>query len=50
MPKSSGQKKTISFTLGNDEYIKLIRYAEQEDRKIASAVRIIILKHLRNSK
>jgi len=50
MPKSTQPKKTISFTLENDEYIKLIRYAEQEDRKIASAVRIIILKHLRNSK
>jgi len=50
MLKTTKPKKRISFTLEPDEYEALVRFARIEDRKIASAVKIIIMKHLRKFK
>jgi hypothetical protein len=50
MTKSTKPKKKISFTLKASDYERFTRYAEREERGIASAARIIILNHMRNIK
>jgi len=47
MSKFKTTKKKVSFTLNSYEYDALARFADSEERKIASAVKIIVLKHLR---
>ena len=48
MRKLDEHKKKITLTIGTEEYKKLARFAEREERNIASAVRIIVLQYIRN--
>ncbi|MCL2637578.1 MAG: hypothetical protein FWD48_04330 [Oscillospiraceae bacterium] len=47
MSKFNTARKRVSFTLNSYEYDTLARFADSEERKISSAAKMIVLKHLR---